>query len=187
MNHAMRWVLAGLAWVSFAVAAEGPDATLADAEKGDAGAMHRLCYGFLYGDEDRKADPGQAFRWCSAAAQSRNPHSQTLLAEIYYLGTHGEKDLGQARTYYRAAADQGHPHAQLMLGLIAHVEEPHDPAAFCRWTRAAVLQGYDKAFDVLKKVEQDWRAQNEGEPKGYCDSVLDPGPDAPAVSSGESG
>lgn len=187
MKHAMRWVLAGCALISFAVAAERPDATLADAEKGDASAMHRLCYGFLYGEEGRKADPPQAFRWCSAAARMGIPSSQTLLAEMYYVGTHVTKDIEQARAHYRDAADQGHPHAQFMLGRIAFLEEPHDPVAFCRWTRAAVLQGYDKAFDVLKKVEQDWRAQNEGEPKGYCDSVLGPDLGAPAVSSGESG
>ncbi|MGO4221083.1 tetratricopeptide repeat protein [Lysobacter sp. TAF61] len=153
--------------------ATGLDPVISRAEQGDASVQHELCYQFLYGEGGRQKNFELAFRWCSAAAAAGQSSSQTLLAEMYYLGLHVEKNEGMAKEYYLVAAEQGHPHAQLMLGRLAlHNSDVVDPYQFCYWTRAAAARNYGKAIEQLQSVEDQWRKQQKPGAAGYCDSVM---------------
>ncbi len=81
----------------------------------DAVIAAENCYAYRYGDKIRKINFPKAFDWCHRSANLGNADSQTLLAEIYYLGLGGEVDADYATSWFEKAAKQGHAHTQYML------------------------------------------------------------------------
>ena len=67
------------------------------AKSGDIDATHQLCYRFLQGIDVDK-DYNHAYFWCSKGANLGHSGSQTLFAEIHYMGHLGPKDLNVAYT-----------------------------------------------------------------------------------------
>jgi TPR repeat protein len=162
-----------LAFVSTGPAhARWPDPVERRALEGDKDAQHDLCYTYLYGEQGRRQNHRKAYRWCSAAAAAGVSSALTLLAEMHYLGQHVDESPGMARQFYLIAAEQGHVHAQFMLGHMA-LTDPVSPdeREFCRWTRAAAEQGYDKAKEQLESVEAQWRKEKGSDVPSYCDSL----------------
>lgn len=107
------------------------------------------CYAYRYGDQLRRINFVQAFDWCHRSARLGDANSQTLLAELYYLGLGGKPDAGQAEKWFLKAARQGHAHGQLMLYKIysvSQVNEQQEHAAY--WLRQAKLSNYKLAMDI---------------------------------------
>ncbi len=77
--------------------------------------MHRLCYGFSYGELQLPKDYVRARAWCAAAAERDAASSQTLYAELMEHGHGGPVDHAAAARWYRRAGDQGHGHALFAL------------------------------------------------------------------------
>jgi len=107
------------------------------------------CYSYRYGDKLRRINFVEAFDWCHRAANYGNSNSQTLLAELYYLGLGDEQDLDQAEQWFLKAAKQGHAHSQFMLYKIYHLSntlEKQQQAIF--WLKQARYGQYKLALQV---------------------------------------
>ncbi len=107
------------------------------------------CYAYRYGDKLRRINFVQAFDWCQRSAHFGNANSQTLLAELYYMGLGGDYDISQAEIWFLKAAKQGHAHAQFMLYEInlPLSDATHKKQALF-WLRQAKQSGYPLALDV---------------------------------------
>jgi TPR repeat protein len=112
---------------------------------------HSYCYKFLYGDYATQPDYSRAMHWCQQGALSGQAQTQTLLAEIYFLGLGVETNHHYAFKWYHSAAEQGHAHAQFMLyhfydkGLSLSAD--HSKAM--KWLNKAAKQGHAQANNVL--------------------------------------
>ena len=113
------------------------------------------CYAYRYGDKIRRINFNQAFDWCHRSARWGDANSQTLLAELYYLGLGGKKDWQRAYEWYQKAARQGHAHAQYML-----YRMDKNSQDFARrqqaeyWLKQAVYSGYKLALQESENVNE---------------------------------
>jgi TPR repeat protein len=105
------------------------------------------CYAYRYGDKIRRINFSHAFDWCFRSARWGNANSQTLLAELYYLGLGGKQDKQQAQQWYEKAARQGHAHAQYMLyRLYRHSHDWAQQQQAGYWLKQATYSGYKLAL-----------------------------------------
>nr|WP_255443239.1 MULTISPECIES: tetratricopeptide repeat protein [unclassified Pseudoxanthomonas] len=124
--------------------------------KGDLGAIHALCYRYIYGDK-APLDYAEAHNWCAQGAVRGGASSQTLLAELFLLGKGGPAKPERAYHWYLEAADQDHVHALFMLYLMdANGLSPKkDPERAMRYLRRSAELGYQAAIDMLKSLEEE--------------------------------
>jgi len=111
------------------------------------------CYSYRYGDKLRRINFVEAFDWCHRAANYGDSNSQTLLAELYYLGLGGQQDIKQAEQWFLKAAKQGHAHSQFMLYKIydfSKHKEKQQQAVF--WLKQAQYGQYKLALDVEPSI-----------------------------------
>ena len=132
------------------------------ATAGDPEAAHQLCYAYTQGAGVRK-NYRKAFPWCGLGAKAGISSSQTLLAEMYFLGFYVPKDEKMAERWYRTAAENGHIHAQYMLGHMAllRAESSQDVDEMCLWLGTAAAAGYERASQELTEVERMWKLAPE--------------------------
>jgi TPR repeat protein len=130
-------------------------ATEAAANSGDPAALHRLCYGYIYGKEGFPLDYTQAVYWCKKGAEAGEPNDETLYAELFHLGKGVTQDDVMARWWYKRAAEQGHRHAQRMMARLEYESPNPDIKTFCYWVEKSIAQGYDNAVQLEKDWEQD--------------------------------
>jgi len=107
------------------------------------------CYSYRYGDKLRRINFVEAFDWCHRAARYGDSNSQTLLAELYFLGLGGEKDINQAEQWFLKAAKQGHAHSQFMLYTLYKLSskiEKQQQANY--WLKQAQYGQYKLALEV---------------------------------------
>jgi len=107
------------------------------------------CYSYRYGDKLRRINFVEAFDWCYRAANYGDSNSQTLLAELYFLGLGGEQDIAQAEKWFLNAAKQGHAHGQFMLYEIYSSSinvKQQEQARY--WLRQAKQSGYSLAMEA---------------------------------------
>ncbi len=107
------------------------------------------CYAYRYGDKLRRINFNQAFDWCYRSARWGDPNSQSLLAELYYLGLGGKQDMAHAEQWFTKAARQGHAHAQFMLYRLyfkSSLAAQREQAAY--WLKQARETGYKLALQV---------------------------------------
>ncbi len=139
MRHCRR-LLAGLILLNGASCAHfGLDS--------EADVAAENCYAYRYGDKIRRINFSQAFDWCFRSARWGDANSQTLLAELYYLGLGGGQDKQLARQWYEKAARQGHAHAQYMLYRMSRASadaSQRKQAQF--WLKQALFSGYKLAL-----------------------------------------
>ncbi len=140
MKNGLIWLVFGLMMIS-GCAHWGLDS--------EADVAAENCYAYRYGEKLRRINFAQAFDWCHRSAHLGNANSQSLLAELYYLGLGGNKDEAYAEQWFKKAANQGHAHAQFMLyrlyknsSLVAKREQ----AAY--WLKQARESGYKLALQV---------------------------------------
>lgn len=96
---------AGISLAMFCSPANAIDFTkeLADAEKGDCGAMHNT--GVLYASGHQgKPDYAHAMKWFQRAARQGNHSSMYSLGIMYRFGQGVEIDMAQASAWYALAA-----------------------------------------------------------------------------------
>ena len=118
---------------------------------------HKLCYSYIYGENNLQVNYEKAYKWCSISASHNTSSSQTLLAELYLNGNGVEKDLIKAAEFYEKAALQDHVHAQLMVFLVHNdyreeqstQEEKAKGIIFLKKSKEAK---YPKAIAVYNKV-----------------------------------
>jgi len=106
------------------------------------------CYSYRYGDKLRRMNFVEAFDWCHRAANYGGANSQTLLAELYYLGLGGKQDIKQAEQWFLKAAKQGHAHSQFMLYTLYKLSseiEKQQQALF--WLKQAQYGQYKLALE----------------------------------------
>jgi len=107
------------------------------------------CYSYRYGDKLRRINFVEAFDWCHRAAKYGDSNSQTLLAELYFLGLGGEQDINQAEQWFLTAAKQGHAHSQFMLYKIYSVRAGvRNKQKANYWIKQAKYSKYKLALDV---------------------------------------
>jgi TPR repeat protein len=128
-----------------------PEKTLTGVE------LHKLCYSYSYGENGYTKSHEEAFKWCTVAAETNQPSSLTLLAELYTLGNGTDKNLIKAGELYENAAAQGHFHAQLMVYLVYNyyaLDESTDKQKELgvEFLKSSKESGYQKAIDVYKQV-----------------------------------
>ncbi|WP_198244189.1 tetratricopeptide repeat protein [methane-oxidizing endosymbiont of Gigantopelta aegis] len=105
------------------------------------------CYAYRYGDKIRRINFSQAFDWCYRSARWGDANSQTLLAELYYLGLGGKQNIALASHWYEKAARQGHAHAQYMLYRINRANADFNQRQQAEyWLKQAVYSGYKLAL-----------------------------------------
>lgn len=107
------------------------------------------CYAYRYGDKLRRINFNQAFDWCHRSARWGDANSQSLLAELFYLGLGGPQDRVHAEHWFKKAAKQGHAHAQYMLYRLysnSPVVDLRTQAAY--WLKQARETGYKLALQV---------------------------------------
>jgi len=107
------------------------------------------CYSYRYGDKLRRINFVEAFDWCHRSADAGDPNSQTLLAELYYLGLGGKQDILLAEKWFLKAAKQGHPHSQFMLYKIYSAQQSsfqHEQGQY--WLLQSRFSGYSLAMEV---------------------------------------
>ncbi len=107
------------------------------------------CYAYRYGDKLRRINFNQAFDWCHRSARWGDANSQSLLAELFYLGLGGKKDVAHAEQWFKKAAKQGHAHAQYMLYrlyLNSPLAAQRTQAVY--WLKQARESGYKLALQV---------------------------------------
>lgn len=182
------FLMAALPAPSPAAAPLDREALVAQADAGDADAIHALCYGHLYGDGLPK-DPAAAHAWCGKGAALGLASTQTLFAETYRHGVGVAKDDGAAKRWYTAAAEQGHVHAQMMLGkMIAETAKTTDDMqAACRWLQASADQGYDRAQHLLDIIQDNWVTTFDGHPPRprFCEPAAADGAAAAAAADAD--
>lgn len=125
------------------------------AEVGNVNAIHKLCYGYLRG-KDAPKNYDEAFKWCTKGAGKNVSSSQTLLAEIYYLGLGIIKDHKKALYWYQMAANNNHAHAQYVLALMYLEEQSinsQKPVEAIMWLKRSAAKGHKKAQQKLKELE----------------------------------
>jgi len=104
----------------------------------------QYCYDYKYGDYTLPSNVTLAYQWCLQSAKQGNAHSQVLLAEMFFMGELGEKNLEYAFDWYSRAAKSNHAHALFMLaqfyeqGLV--VEK--DKKAAEQYLKKASVYGY---------------------------------------------
>jgi len=107
------------------------------------------CYAYRYGDKLRRINVIQALDWCQRSASLGNSNSQTLLAELYYMGLGGEYDVAKAEQWFLKSAKQGHAHGQFMLYKIYSVNKTQKFQNKARyWLRQAKASQYPLAMGV---------------------------------------
>jgi TPR repeat protein len=116
---------------------------LADAEAGDAEAMHRLSilhYRGAFGPPDR----AEGFRWSVGAAEAGHPGAMSNLGLAHYLGGLGlPVDKAEAARWFKQAAPLGDVTAMIYLGMMLEQGEEMEPdlEAAAGWYRRAADQG----------------------------------------------
>ncbi|MFT5712932.1 MAG: TPR repeat protein [Glaciecola sp.] len=112
---------------------------------------HSYCYKFLYGNYAAQPNYQRALHWCKQGALAGIAQTQTLLAEMYFLGFALDKDLKQALHWYHAAAKQGQAHAQFMLHHFYSrgLGTPANQSIALDWLNKAAIQGHPQANNVL--------------------------------------
>jgi TPR repeat protein len=134
------------------------------AAAGDAGAAHRLCFDYTYGERGLSEDGIAARKWCAVGARLGHPSSQTLYAQAFEGAFGGPMNLDSAAYWYHRAALQQHPHAQYALGYLylkAAVPFTSETAAESL-LRASSAQGYEPPNVYLRMIDS-VRAAERGE------------------------
>lgn len=133
---------------------QGMEQLVVQAEK-NLDAQHALCYRYLRGVGGATKDYQKALVWCEKAAINNIPSSQTLLAEMHYLGLGIIKDHNKAFHWYKKAAGNGHTHAQYVLALM-YLEQESDVAKNTDkaiiWLQRSASKGHKKAQQKLQEL-----------------------------------
>lgn len=145
---------------------------------GDPIALNQLCYGYLYGSPLYPKDFNSALTWCKKGAEFGDPNSETLYAEIYYLGDGVAKDITIAREWYRKAAVQGHKHAQYMMGRIESQADRPNLKAVCYWLLKSIAQDDKKAQTFYDQLKAQWSESYPDQPP-FCTGFDIPTTDPP--------
>jgi TPR repeat protein len=83
------------------------------AEGGDLDEQRWLCSQYAYWNRTLDPHPG---KWCEVGAQTGDPYSEAMLADLYYAGRGVPLDYERALQLYEDAAAHDLDFAQLMLG-----------------------------------------------------------------------
>jgi TPR repeat protein len=97
----------------------------------------------------RSGDYAGASQLFQPLAESGNADAQLHLAEIYYDGLGGPRNLGAAAKWYSRAANQGKHTAQCLLSGLYEVGEgvPKDVVTAMMWLDVAAAQGYEEVLE----------------------------------------
>lgn len=118
---------------------------------GDAGAQAEL--GFLYAEGLLRAEPDEAFRWFSLAAEQGNLKAQTGLGICYLNGWGTEPDVKKGRKLLAQAAERGDEDAIATCGRILFTSDDSDETwQICLLClRHAAERGSERARQLLQE------------------------------------
>ena len=98
--------------------------------------------------------PGEAVKWCLAAAEQGNVSAQKMLGLMYAYGADVKQDYSEAAQWYQAAAEQGDANSQYNLGKAylkgQGVDQSNSEAK--KWLQKAARQEHTKAQKMLDEI-----------------------------------
>jgi TPR repeat protein len=108
-----------------------------------------------YKGEGVKQDYTEAIKWFRKAADQGYAKAQLNIGWMYEKGEGVSQDYTEAMKWYRKAADQGDAEAQSNIGLMYEKGKgvTQDYAEAMKWYRKAADRGYQKAKELLKKLQ----------------------------------
>jgi acyl carrier protein len=127
------------------------------AEEGDPLAQCHLALLYQEGLMGVSKDLNLAFQWYSKSAAQGFAVSQYELGNMYFSGEGVKKDYVKSVEWLRKAANQGLPEAQYNLACKYGNGEgvKTDMSEAVKWFKKAAAQGYQKAIDVLDRIESE--------------------------------
>ena len=127
------------------------------AAQGNPYAIHDLCYRTIYGYDGATKNYKEAYSWCKKGANAGNNSSQTLLAELYYLGNYVKKNLSKSFQLYKTAAESNHMHAQYILYFMYSRGQGtnKDDALAQYWLNRSASSGYPNAIKEVKRLNNE--------------------------------
>ena len=146
---------------------------LALAETGDARSQYQIGLMHLNG-EGVAADPAEAFKWFSTAADQGYMPSLVRLAELYYTGRGAAHDHDKAARLYAQAADQSNAEAQYALGAL-HIHGHgvgKDLVKAHMWLSLAGMRGLKEARSRRSEIEALMTAEQIAEAEALRDEKM---------------
>ncbi|KAJ3126136.1 hypothetical protein HK098_007847 [Nowakowskiella sp. JEL0407] len=120
----------------------------------------RLGRCYELGQLGKDVDPGQSIRWYRRAAEQGDAEAELALSGWYFTGTKDgvlQRDMYKAYFWSKKAASKGLTKAQFAVGhyLENNIGIPEDETDldYMNWYRKAAQQGFPKAIQRLKDLE----------------------------------
>jgi TPR repeat protein len=150
----------------------------------EAAELNVLAAMMFLGENLRRAEPEESFRWFSTAAERGNLSALTQVGLMYSNGRGVEADLNKAIESFQAAAEKGHGPAKTALAecYLIGKNVPKDEKKAMELLHEAVEIGDPRAMDLLgtcyhdgvggqQNFKESFRLYSQAAELGYLDAL----------------